>query len=518
MTRIVLLVPRRTGIAERDRAWAWCKARWEAILPEARIYEGHHDAGPFNRSSAINAAGRSADRDGRWDVGIVIDADIFVRESQVRLAIATAVETGRVTWAHRRWRGVSEDWTKRVVADARDFGPELERDDMDLFVERTNPISWSCCIAIPRAVWDDMGGFDERFKGWGFEDMAFQSLVCGLYGHERIAGDVYHLWHPRSEERIVKGKPASTASPEYITNARLGRRYMVALRRDYNLHDRADLPATEEERIRDVENLIHDDEALAPAAAALGLPNWSAWWPTLEELGDGARAYQVEGRRSVTIAVHTDGRREYIAASIPSLLARIRGPVVKKVIFDDSGDVAYKAWLEETFGPLGFRVVGPDRRLGYTGSMRALWSYLDRRCSSEYVFLAEDDFTYDADVELEPMIETLEDNPHLRQLALLRHPYYPRELEAGSLIAEHPDAFELMNSRPHPFLEHRLYFTANPSLFRRSLTKTPWPDAPSSERVYTELLNRDPASRFAYWGAGDELVTHIGAVRAGSGY
>jgi len=213
--RAVFLVPRRADNGPRDAIWTWCKARWETLFPDIGIYEGEHTEGPFNRSAAVNRAAELADVDGRWDMGIVIDADVFLRASQVQAAIDRAAATRKVTWAHRRWRGIREDWTKRVVADMRDFGPEVDHDDMDVLVERTNPISWSCCIAIPRKVWDDLGGFDERFVGWGFEDMAFQSIVVGLYGHQRIDGDVYHLYHPRSEERIVKGSPALTATAEY---------------------------------------------------------------------------------------------------------------------------------------------------------------------------------------------------------------------------------------------------------------------------------------------------------------
>jgi hypothetical protein len=77
-----------------------------------------------------------------------------------------------VTWGHRRWRGFHESWTERWVKRAAGLGPELDRDEMDLYVERTNPLSWSCFIVFPRPVFDDLGGFDERFKGWGFEDMA----------------------------------------------------------------------------------------------------------------------------------------------------------------------------------------------------------------------------------------------------------------------------------------------------------------------------------------------------------
>jgi hypothetical protein len=111
-----------------------------------------------------------------------------------------------VTWAHRRWRGLSESWTKRSWTTGGTSAPKSTDDDMDILVERTNPISWSCCIVIPRAVWDDLGGFDERFRGWGFEDMALQSIVVGLYGHERIAGDVYHLWHPIARRSGSSGR------------------------------------------------------------------------------------------------------------------------------------------------------------------------------------------------------------------------------------------------------------------------------------------------------------------------
>jgi hypothetical protein len=41
---------------------------------------------------------------------------------------------------------------------------------------------------------------------------------------------------------------------------------------------------------------------------------------------------------------------------------------------------------------------------------------------------------YDRDVDLAAMIETLDEQPDVRQLALLRGPYYPREIEAGGVL------------------------------------------------------------------------------------
>lgn len=522
--RKVFLVPRRADNGHRDAAWEYARRRWERYMPDVEVFEGHHDVGAFNRSAAIN---RAADAAGDWDIGVVIDSDVMLSISQVRAAIDRAKSTDKVSWAHRRWRGIREDATIRILNDRfnpeLDFPEELERDRLDLIVERTNPLSWSCCIAVPRGTFDDMGGFDERFRGWGFEDMAFQSLVCGLYGWERIEGDVVHLWHPRSEERIVPGQTRATATPEYVVNARLGRRYMVALRRDHKLHDRGDLPSSEEERARDIRNLQLDDAKYDVVAQALGLPDWTHWWPTLEELREGARAARgtVE-LPSVTVVVTTGGdeanweeRSAYLRQSLASFNERVTGPIVQRVVYSDWA--GHRDELVAIAEEHGFYVAG-DGHHGYTGARRRLWAYLKKRAVGQLIFATEDDFVYDRDVDLEPMIATLEANPELRQLALLRAPYYPRELEAGGVLQTLATPHELVNHREHPFVAHRDHFTANPSLFRRSLTSIDWPSSTSSERVFGDAVLGDPAARFAYWGAGEPWITHLGAVRAGSGY
>lgn len=527
--RVVLLVPRRDDGGHRDRLWEWCRARWERYFPDLPIYEGHHDDGPFNRSAAINRAARIADADGRWDIGIVIDSDVFLTVRQVRKAIATAQRTGRVTWGHRRWRGFSEDQTRRVIhpRDPIDFGPDIDRDDMDIYVERTNPISWSCFVAFPRPVWDAIGGFDERFVGWGFEDMAVKALVTGLHGWERIDADVYHLWHPRSGERIVKGQPAETATPEYLMNARLGRRYMVAVIRDHGIGDQpGEERLSPEMRAKHVANLQRDDQKLIPYARRYGLPDLTGWWPTLAELRDGAIAHRDRPvpEPTITVIVHTGGepdawpqRSAYLRTSLASLADRVTGPVVQRVVYSDWGPALHDA-VVAIAGERGFYVAG-DGHHGYTGSMRRMWAYLAKRGQADFVFATEDDFVYDRDVDLTALASTLRENSYLRQVALLRAPYYPREIAAGGVLAAlDPTAFVSVSANGHSRIEHRDHWTANPAMFRRSVTATPWPVAKSSERVYGDLLLRDPRARFAYWGSGEPWVSHIGAVRAGTGY
>ena len=522
--RVVFLVPRRKDNGHRDRLWEWCRRRWETYFPDVPIYEGHHDDGPFNRAAAVNRASSLADADGGWDYGIVIDSDVFLWEPAVREAIAVAAAEGAVVWPHTRWRELREDWTTRTLNDRRDFGAEMTDRDMDVYVAVTNPISWSCCMVIPRAIWDDIGGMDERFRGWGWEDMAWQSLICGLYPWRRLGADVYNLWHERSPERIVKGQPRSTASEAYITNARLGRRYMMALRRDHSMHDRPDA-ADETERQRDISNIRIDDAKWSAEAKRHALPDWDGWWPTLEELRDGAKEHRLGPAPSVTVVVRSGGepdrwdeRSEYLRQSLASLAEQVSGPIVQRVIYSDWG-AGRRAELEAIAEPFGFYVVGPDQHLGYPGMMQQLWRYIGRgKARGSHIFSVEDDFLYDRPVDLDPIIETLAENPQVRQVALLRGPAFPREFEAGGVIPTMKSQPALRNHRPFPFLEHRDHFTANPSLWRKSLVDTPWPSGENTERRFGNEILRDPDATFAYWGEGDPWIHHIGERRAADVY
>jgi hypothetical protein len=124
------------------------------------------------------------------------------------------------------------------------------------------------------------------------------------------------------------------------------------------------------------------------------------------------------------------------------------------------------------------------------------------------------------------MADLLTGAPELVQVALLRHPWNPAEIAAGGIVEQHPadyvDRLAIPWDRPIRYLEHRRFFTTNPSLYRMDLVRdTEWPDGTESEGRYgIGLLSQDPARQFAFFGArGDgPAVEHIGAARVGTGY
>ena len=225
----------------------------------------------------------------------------------------------------------------------------------------------------------------------------------------------------------------------------------------------------------------------------------------------------------IVLLVMTDGRLDCIDQAIPSALEHLQGWITRRIIHDDSGDPDYRSWLRRRF--FGFEVIyHPAGRQGFGGAYRNAWRYLTQ-CHEPYVFSTEDDFTFNRDVDLREMVGVLEGRPHVAQLALRRQPWNEEERAAGGIVEQHPHDFIdrdywLHGRWPVEYLEHRRFWTTNPSLFRRSLCSREWPEAEHSEGVFTHQLLADPDLRFAFWGARDsgEWVTHIGNERVGTGY
>lgn len=216
---------------------------------------------------------------------------------------------------------------------------------------------------------------------------------------------------------------------------------------------------------------------------------------------------------TVALLVMTDGR--HCIAQTLAAIDKLDGPIVRKVIHDDSADPDHRTWLRATFPD--FEVVGQPERQGFGGAIRNAWAHLLKGTKTEHVFHLEDDFVLERPVDLQAMADLLAARPQLAQVALRRQPVCTPEREAGGVVEMWPDAYTDCDG----WLEHELFFTTNPSLYRRSLLRIGWPQGDLSEQEMTRrLLGLE--YRFAFWGERSDgpWVTHIGDERhaEGTGY
>lgn len=222
----------------------------------------------------------------------------------------------------------------------------------------------------------------------------------------------------------------------------------------------------------------------------------------------------------------SDGRQEYLADTIPSALVQLHGLITRFVIHDDSGDPAFHNWVRERFPD--FTLVVTPGRSGFGGAIRSAWRWMNSNTDEPYVFHLEGDFTFNRPVYLEAMAGVLDRNPHLVQMALRRQPWNDQERAAGGIVEQHPAEYkDCSDERGNHWLEHRLFMTTNPCLYRRSLMNESWPPGAQSEGRFTHALREDGVPgvpgdevRFGFWGKRGDApwVHHIGHQRVGVGY
>jgi hypothetical protein len=226
----------------------------------------------------------------------------------------------------------------------------------------------------------------------------------------------------------------------------------------------------------------------------------------------------------ITLLVMTDGRHEYIERTLASAMLNLKGDVSLSIIHDDSGDPEYNRWLHDRFPD--YDLIGGGERLGQAGAIRRAWRYLEEWDTNRFTFHLEDDFVFNRPVDLDELAEFLDQKWWLAQVALRRGRWGS---EAGGFVEDSPSAYIERTDSAQTWLEHRLYYTLTPHLYRARLRRVGWPEGPGGEVYFRDRLFREGLPwdvqgkhvQFAFWGGvvdGADAVTHIGERRMGHGY
>lgn len=244
---ISILIPFRCPAKDtaRLRNVNWLKQYWTAQLPGAEIIIGEDtniDV-PFSKSVAVNDAASKA----TGDVFVIVDADGFLSaESVLHCAkeIRSARKNQKKLWfiPYRQFYRLTEEASKYLLESdpARPYQFSTPLSSIYILNDTDPKVGhwYGAMIQImPREAFENVGGWDERFRGWGGEDHAAMRAMDTLYClHKTLPGQVLHVWHPQigpqGQAALVNWKNRMwEGQSETGVNNKLSHRYYAAQNR-----------------------------------------------------------------------------------------------------------------------------------------------------------------------------------------------------------------------------------------------------------------------------------------------
>jgi len=223
-----LITYRESGSSER-RENLFAVLRWLAQWPEIDLVVIEQDSvprlerdpsqpncsmglaynpGPFNKAWGLNVAARMA----RGPLLALADADLIVPR-----ALPGAVERCSPGHAVKPYRSIVDLTvveSKRVRAGEWGFAPRRAAGaPLNREAQGEHVVFAGGLFVIHRDDYLQLGGFDERFVGWGGEDdaMTVKLRRAGVALSEIGDEPALHLWHPRPRESTL-GQPRYDAN------------------------------------------------------------------------------------------------------------------------------------------------------------------------------------------------------------------------------------------------------------------------------------------------------------------
>lgn len=204
---ISILIPFRSSdkYSRQTQNFKWLKKYWKHQLPGAQIIVGVDPDldRTFSKSVAVNDAASRA----TGDILAIVDADGYISAETVLFCaneIRRAREDGHRLWyvPYNRFYRLMDEASQRVLDSnpkhpyMPSFIPKM-RDIQTIFASGHGHWYGAMIQILPREAYDIVGGWDERFRGWGGEDHSIMRATDTLYWrHKIIKGPVFHLWHP----------------------------------------------------------------------------------------------------------------------------------------------------------------------------------------------------------------------------------------------------------------------------------------------------------------------------------
>jgi glycosyltransferase involved in cell wall biosynthesis len=203
----IVFSPKNISCYERHRNWLACKKYWEQMFYDLKdgkeilldniefleAYPKGVEDFKYNKAHMAHAAVEKS----KGEVLVFFDADVKIEIKTLKMAIsAVCRDTYRWAAPNTHVLRLTEEETVQHLSGNLSLkyknAPYIGQDCGGLFV-------------MSKDFWQEIGGFDVRFVGWGGEDSALSILACAYSKPWRPKDTtiLWHLWHPEQKSKVT---------------------------------------------------------------------------------------------------------------------------------------------------------------------------------------------------------------------------------------------------------------------------------------------------------------------------
>lgn len=190
---LTVIIPYCPDGGRRDINLSWVHRRISKLLPDAEVITPIQEQAPFSRSMTCNYGAKQAS----GDVLLICDADMIFDLDLIENGLKIVHDAPWIAPMCQKW-----DLTWQASNKLLNMSSDVELKSLDMEIARkwgAERCRGGAMLMITKDNYFKVGGFDERFNGWGFEDNAFFLMANAILGEFVETDNVaYHLWHPQS--------------------------------------------------------------------------------------------------------------------------------------------------------------------------------------------------------------------------------------------------------------------------------------------------------------------------------
>lgn len=185
--KISALIPYKPDFGRRDILWSITQKRYADLMPYIEVSIGLDDNEPFCRAKAVNEAASNA----TGEIFIIIDADVVFNFDLV-FKIIRNIDIYPWIVPFRNGYRLTQKATDQLISEGLSKSIRINPDDYEFIQLGPGPLM----NVMKRSCFEKIGGLDERFSGYGYEDLAMVLALDTLCGpHFTMEDNIFHLWH-----------------------------------------------------------------------------------------------------------------------------------------------------------------------------------------------------------------------------------------------------------------------------------------------------------------------------------